>query len=94
MEITEVRIRKRFDGVPLCAVASVTFDRCFTVHDIKVVYAGGRYFTVMPNRKAPDGRLIDVAHPIDRAFRERLEQRILEAYFADRELNKDPDRIV
>lgn len=85
MEITEVKIRKRFCGFPLCAVASVTFDECFTVHDVKVICAGGRYFTVMPNRRTPDGRLVDIAHPIDRAFRAKLEKRVLEEFNAGRD---------
>lgn len=80
MQITEVKIRKVFDENVLKAIASVTFDGCFTVHDIKIVYANSRYFIVMPNKKTKDGRISDIAHPITREFREALEKDVLEQY--------------
>lgn len=81
MTITEVKIRKLFDDGVLKAIVSVTFDDCFTVHDIKVVYANSRYFIVMPNKKMKDGKVSDTAHPINKAFRELLENTVLEQYF-------------
>lgn len=81
MTITEVKIRKMFDENVLKAIVSVTFDNCFTVHDIKVVYANSRYFTVMPNKKLRDGKVSDTAHPINKEFRDHLEETILEEYF-------------
>lgn len=81
MKVTEVKIRKIFYENVLKAIVSVTFDECFTVHDIKIVYANSRYFTVMPNKKTKDGRITDIAHPINREFRETLEKSILEVYF-------------
>ena len=80
MKITEIKIRKLFDENALKAIVSVTFDNCFTVHDIKVVYANSKYFTVMPNKKAKDGKISDVAHPINREFREILEKAIINHY--------------
>lgn len=80
MKITEIKIRKLFDESALKAIVSVTFDNCFTVHDIKVVYANSKYFTVMPNKKSKDGRISDVAHPINREFRESLEREIINHY--------------
>lgn len=42
MQITDVKIRKKFDDdKPLKAVASVTFDGVFVLHEVKLVYAGG-----------------------------------------------------
>ena len=80
MQITEVKIRKIFDENVLKAIVSVTFDQCFTVHDIKIVYANSKYFIVMPNKKTRDGRISDIAHPINREFRETLEKEVLEQY--------------
>ena len=51
MNITDVKIRKMFDEGPMLAVASMTLDDVFAVHDVKVIYAGDRYFVVMPSRK-------------------------------------------
>ena len=81
MQISDIKIRKTFDENVLKAVVSLTFDNCFTVHDIKIVYANEKYFTVMPNKKSRDGRISDVAHPINKDFREKLEREVLEYYF-------------
>ena len=81
MQITDVKIRKKFDDdKPLKAVASVTFDGEFVLHEVKLVYAGGRFITVMPGRKLPDGSFRDVAHPITKEFRAQLQDAIVQAY--------------
>ena len=80
MLITDVKIRKVFEEGPMRAVASVTFDDSFVVHDVKVIFANERYFIVMPSRKNADGTFRDVAHPINAAFRAELEEKILAAY--------------
>ena len=81
MQITNVKIRKLFNDTPMKAVASATFDDCFAVHDIKVIYANEKHFIVMPSRKNPDGTYRDIAHPINAAFRAELEKRVLDEYF-------------
>lgn len=80
MQITEVKIRKIFEENVLKAIVSVTFDGCFTVHDIKIVYANSKHFIVMPNKKTKDGRISDIAHPINKEFRDILEKEVLEQY--------------
>ncbi len=80
MTVTDVRIRKLFENGPMKAIASVTFDGAFAVHDIKVISASGRNFIVMPSRKNPDGTSRDVCHPIVSDFREEIETRVMEAY--------------
>ncbi len=80
MKITDVKIRKLFTQNILCAIASVTFDNCFTVHDIKIVCVDSKYFIVMPNKKYRDGKIADVAHPINKEFREEMEQAVLSKY--------------
>ena len=91
MKITEIKIRKVFNENALKAIVSVTFDDCFTVHDIKVVYANSKYFTVMPNKKSREGRISDVAHPINREFREILEKSIIDHYIGhkNKQINTD-----
>ena len=81
MKITDIRIRKLFneDG-PMKAIASVTFNECLAVHDIKVIYARERYFIVMPSRKNADGTYRDIVHPINADFRNALEAAVLDAY--------------
>ena len=81
MEITDVKIRRTFETAPLKAVASVTFDGEFAVHDIKVIHARDRFFIVMPSRKNPDGTYRDIVHPINSDFRAELEGAVIKAYF-------------
>lgn len=80
MEITDVKIRRTFETAPLKAVASVTFDGEFAVHDIKVISTEDRLFIVMPSRKNGDGSYRDIAHPIHSPFRAKLEDAVLDAY--------------
>lgn len=56
MKITDVRVRLvKKDDSKLKAVASVTFDECFVVHDIKIVEGNEGFFIAMPSRKTADG---------------------------------------
>jgi len=80
MEITDVKIRRTFETAPLKAVASVTFDGQFAVHDIKVISTEDKLFIVMPSRKNADGSYRDIAHPINSPFRGELESAVLTAY--------------
>lgn len=82
MKISDVKIRRVFENEVLKAVASVTFDECFAVHDIKVIFANDRYFIVMPSKKTKYNTNTDVAHPINSEFRGTLEGAVLEKYFA------------
>ena len=82
MTITNIKMRKFFDEGPMKAIASVTFDDCLAVHDIKVIYAREKFFIVMPSRKNPDGTYRDVVHPINSEFRAKLEEVVIDAYHA------------
>ena len=81
MRITDVRVRiVKKDDSKLKAVASVTFDDCFVVHDIKVIEGNEGFFIAMPSRKTADGEYKDIAHPIKTETREELIQIILNAF--------------
>ena len=80
MQITDIKVRKFFEEGPMKAIASVTFDDCLAVHDVKVIYARDRYFIVMPSRKNPDGTYRDIVHPINSDFRAALEEAVIDAY--------------
>ena len=86
MKITDVRVRiVKKDDSKLKAVASVTFDECFVVHDIKVIEGNEGYFIAMPSRKANDGEYRDIAHPIKPETREELIKVILAAFETERQ---------
>ncbi len=83
MHLTDIKVRKTFDDEsPMKAVVSVTFDDCLALHDIKVIYAKEKYFIVMPSKKNADGTYRDIVHPINASFREEVESKVLDAYFA------------
>ena len=82
MEITDVKIRKVFNGQPLRAVMSITLDNCVAVHDVKIVYAGDKYFVVMPSKKTRDGEYKDIVHPISSEFRTKLEDVLIKEYLS------------
>ena len=65
MNITDVRLRKVGEEGKLKAIASVTFDDEFVVHDIKVIEGEKGLFIAMPSKKAMDGEYRDIAHPIN-----------------------------
>ncbi|HZJ58310.1 MAG TPA: septation regulator SpoVG [Clostridia bacterium] len=80
MEITDVRVRKVGGDGKMKAVASVTFDNDFVVHDIKIIEGQSGMFIAMPSRKTPDGEYRDIAHPINSDMRARLQGMILQQY--------------
>ena len=81
LKISDVRIRfvKKEDS-KLKAVASITIDDCFVVHDIKVIEGTDGPFIAMPSRKTNDGEFKDIAHPLNTETREELKNAILAAY--------------
>ena len=80
MQITDIKIRIFFDEGPMKAIASVTFDDCLAVHDVKIINARDKFFIVMPSRKNPDGTYRDIVHPINSEFRAALEEAVIEEY--------------
>ena len=81
MNITDCRVRivKKEDS-KLKAVASITIDDCFVVHDIKVIEGIDGYFVAMPSRKSSEGEHKDIAHPINTKTREELISIVLDTF--------------
>ena len=80
MDITDVRIRKVGNEGKMKAVASVTFDDEFVVHDIKIIEGINGLFIAMPSRKMSDGNYRDIAHPLLSETRVRINNAVLNAY--------------
>ncbi len=81
MKVTDIRIRiVKKDDKKLRAVASITLDDCFVIHDIKVIEGNEGNFIAMPSRKTPDGEYKDIAHPINTETREEIRNLILAKY--------------
>jgi len=82
MEITDIKIRKVETEGKLKAYVTITFDRCFVVHNVKVIDGRNGAFVAMPSRRTKSGEFKDVAHPISAEFRRVLEERVIAAYRA------------
>ena len=81
MKIGDVRIREvRNPDGKLKAVASITIDDCFVVHDIKIFEREDGFAIAMPSRKTSDGKYKDIAHPLNTETRELLQDMILAEY--------------
>lgn len=80
MNITDVRIRKITKEGKMKAIASITIEDAFVVHDIKVIQGEKGLFIAMPSKKSLDGEYRDIAHPITIQMREMLQDIILEHY--------------
>ena len=80
MNITDVRIRKITEEGKMKAIASITFDNEFVVHDIKVIDGQNGLFIAMPSRKIAEGEYRDVAHPLVSETRNQIKDAILSAY--------------
>lgn len=80
MEITNVNLRlSKKDGV-IKAIASITIDACFVVHDVKVLEGESGLFIAMPSKKMQDDTYKDVAHPINRETRKYVESAVIGEY--------------
>lgn len=81
LKISDVRVRLvQKEDSKLKAVASMTIEDCFVIHDIKIIEGQEGYFIAMPSRKASDGEYKDIAHPINTDTRKQIIDVILNAF--------------
>ena len=80
MNITDIRVRKIDREGKMRAVASITLDDVFVVHDIKVIEGDNGLFIAMPSRKSSDGEFRDIVHPINSETRKEMQDKILAEY--------------
>lgn len=80
MEVTDVRLRRVQTDGRMRAIASITLDNEFVVHDIRVIDGNEGLFVAMPSKRTPDGEFRDIAHPINSGTRNKLQQAVLAAY--------------
>lgn len=80
MNITDVRLRKVETDGRMRAIASITLDDEFVVHDIRVIEGNDGLFVAMPSKRTPVGEFRDVAHPINSDARTKVQEAVLTAY--------------
>ncbi len=80
MQITEVNVTPINNEKKLKGFASIVFDNCFIVSDIKIIETARGAFLSMPSKKAANGKFRDVAHPLNGETRKMIEERVFEMY--------------
>ncbi|CAM3547058.1 MULTISPECIES: septation regulator SpoVG [Brevibacillus] len=80
MEVTDVRLRRVNTDGRMKAIASITIDHEFVVHDIRVIDGNNGMFVAMPSKRTPDGEFRDIAHPISSTTREKIQAAVLNEY--------------
>ncbi|HPR65120.1 MAG TPA: septation regulator SpoVG [Thermoanaerobaculia bacterium] len=79
MEITQVRVYP-VEDTKLKGFASIVFDNCFLVSDIKIIQGKDGFFVSMPSKRKRNGQYKDIAHPINRDMRTEIENLIFSEY--------------
>ncbi len=81
MEITNIKINKNIKEDSKCkAIAEITLDNEFVIHDIRIVEGKERLFVAMPSRKTKTGKFKDISHPIIKECRQKIEDAILKEF--------------
>lgn len=80
MKITDVRIRKVEGQSRLRAIASITIDDAFAVHELRIIEGKEGLFVAMPSKEVGEGKFKDIAHPINVETRQMIEKAVLDKY--------------
>lgn len=99
MKITDVRLRKvNNPDTRMKALASITFDDSFVVHDLRVIDGNNGMFVAMPSKRTADGEFRDIAHPINSDMRQYVQEEVMRVYEEtedpvepDEEVNEDEE---
>ncbi|TDQ34232.1 septation regulator SpoVG [Aureibacillus halotolerans] len=89
MEVTDVRLRRVNTEGRMRAIASITLDHEFVVHDIRVIDGNNGLFVAMPSKRTPDGEFRDIAHPINSNTRGKIQDAVLTEYHKAGELEEE-----
>lgn len=79
MKITEVKVYPANEG-KLKAYATMVFDECFIVRDMKIIKSDKGLFVSMPSRRKKDGSFKDIVHPLNSETRKMIEDQVIEEY--------------
>ncbi|EUJ36058.1 septation regulator SpoVG [Brochothrix campestris] len=94
MQVTDVRLRKVETDGRMKAIASITFDGEFVVHDIRIIDGNDDLFVAMPSKRGADGEFRDIAHPINSDTRAKIQAAVLAAYHATDETDVKAEKPV
>lgn len=80
MTVTSVKVHAVDLPGKMKALATITLDNTFVVHDLRVIEGEKGLFVAMPSKRGFDGRFRDVAHPANQELRDMIEGAVLQAY--------------
>ncbi|EHZ6914264.1 septation regulator SpoVG [Listeria monocytogenes] len=80
MQVTDVRLRRVETDGRMRAIASITLDEEFVVHDIRVIDGNNGLFVAMPSKRGVDGEFRDIAHSINSDTRAKIQEVVLAEY--------------
>ena len=80
MKITEVKVYPATDSGRLKAYATIVFDDCFIVRDLKIIEGHKGVFVSMPSRRRKDWTFRDIVHPLNSEMRSTIEEQITAEY--------------
>lgn len=80
MSITEVKVYSAKDNSKLKAYATIVFDNCFIVRDLKIIEGLKGLFVSMPSRRRKDGSFRDIVHPLNSETRKMIEDAVINEY--------------
>lgn len=89
MTITEVKVYPAKESGRLKAYATVVFDNCFIVRDLKIIEGHKGFFVSMPSRRRNDGTFRDIVHPLNSDTRKLIEEGVIGEYKRVLTLEKD-----
>lgn len=80
MKITEVKVFLAREEGRLKAYATIVFDACFIIRDLKIIEGNKGLFVSMPSRKRKDGTFRDLVHPLNAEMRQTIEDAVIKEY--------------
>lgn len=88
MKITEVKVFLAREEGRLKAYATIVFDACFIIRDLKIIEGNKGLFVSMPSRKRKDGTFRDLVHPLNAEMRQTIEDAVIKEYHRAAESNE------
>ena len=80
MRITDAKVKKVNGTSRLKAIAEITIEGVFVVHELRVIEGNNGLFVAMPSRQIGENVYKDIAHPINAETRQVIEDAVLKAY--------------
>ncbi len=88
MDVTKVKLKRVETNGRMKAIASITLDDEFVIHDIRVIEGNDGLFVAMPSKRTPAGEFRDIAHPINSDARNKVQAAVLDAYYVEEQEEK------